>query len=81
MDEFALIREVVKNLGEVAQGRWVELGPGDDAAVIAQIDCQPIGIFGQKGQGCGPGMQGVEVVHHALLVYFKGANDILVEAF
>lgn len=36
MDEFALIREVVKNLGDRAQGRWVELGPGDDAAVIAQ---------------------------------------------
>lgn len=36
MDEFALIREVVKNLGDVAQGRWIELGPGDDAAVIAQ---------------------------------------------
>ena len=36
MDEFALIREVVKNLGEVAQGRWVDLGPGDDAALIAQ---------------------------------------------
>ena len=36
MDEFALIREVVKNLGDRAQGRWIDLGPGDDAAVIAQ---------------------------------------------
>jgi thiamine-monophosphate kinase len=36
VDEFALIREVVRNLGDRAQGRWVELGPGDDAAIIAQ---------------------------------------------
>jgi len=36
VDEFALIREVVQNLGDRAQGPWVELGPGDDAAVIAQ---------------------------------------------
>ena len=36
MDEFALIREVVNNLGDRAQGRWIALGPGDDAAVIDQ---------------------------------------------
>lgn len=36
MDEFSLIAEVVKQLGDQAQGRWVKLGPGDDAAVIEQ---------------------------------------------
>lgn len=36
MDEFALIREVVNKLGDRAQGRWIELGPGDDAAIINQ---------------------------------------------
>ena len=36
MDEFALIDEVVKQLGDRAQGGWVKLGPGDDAAVIQQ---------------------------------------------
>ena len=36
MDEFSLIEEVVKQLGDRAQGKWVDIGPGDDAAVIAQ---------------------------------------------
>ena len=36
MDEFALIREVVNNLSDRAAGRWIDLGPGDDAALIAQ---------------------------------------------
>lgn len=36
MDEFALIREVVTHLADRAQGPWVRLGPGDDAAVIEQ---------------------------------------------
>ena len=35
MDEFALIGKVVETLGPRAQGEWVVLGPGDDAAVIA----------------------------------------------
>jgi len=34
VDEFTLITELVKHLGSRAQGRWVQLGPGDDAAVI-----------------------------------------------
>ena len=34
MDEFALIDRIISQLGERAQGRWVSLGPGDDAAVI-----------------------------------------------
>ena len=36
MDEFALIREVVRHLADRAQGPWVTLGPGDDAAVMQQ---------------------------------------------
>ncbi|XOV83588.1 MAG: thiamine-phosphate kinase [bacterium] len=36
MDEFALIREVVRHLADRAQGPWVTLGPGDDAAVMRQ---------------------------------------------
>ena len=36
MDEFALIREVIANLGDRSQGPWVALGPGDDGAVIEQ---------------------------------------------
>ncbi len=36
MDEFALIREVVRHLADRAQGPWVALGPGDDAAVMRQ---------------------------------------------
>lgn len=36
MDEFALIREVVTQLGDRAKGRWIDVGPGDDAAVISQ---------------------------------------------
>ena len=34
MDEFSLIDEVVGALGAQAQGRWVSVGPGDDAAVV-----------------------------------------------
>ncbi|MCR9261844.1 MAG: thiamine-phosphate kinase [Pseudomonadaceae bacterium] len=36
MDEFALIREVVRHLADRAQGPWVAVGPGDDAAVMRQ---------------------------------------------
>ena len=36
MDEFSLIREVVAQLGDRARGPWVDLGPGDDSAVIQQ---------------------------------------------
>ena len=36
MDEFALIREMVRHLADRAQGPWVSLGPGDDAAVMLQ---------------------------------------------
>ncbi len=43
MDEFSLINTVVAQLGEQAQGRWVRLGPGDDAAVIEQSpDCEAV---------------------------------------
>ena len=35
MDEFALIDIIVEAMGDRAQGEWVRLGPGDDAAVIA----------------------------------------------
>ncbi len=35
MDEFALIDIIVDAMGDRAQGEWVHLGPGDDAAVIA----------------------------------------------
>lgn len=43
MDEFSLIDEVVRQLGEQAQGRWIVLGPGDDAAVITQSpDCEAV---------------------------------------
>ena len=43
MDEFALINEVVKGLGDQAAGRWIDLGPGDDAALIAQTPgCQHV---------------------------------------
>ena len=34
MDEFALIDIIVEAMGDRAQGEWVHLGPGDDAAVI-----------------------------------------------
>ena len=34
MDEFALIDIIVEAMGDRAQGEWVRLGPGDDAAVI-----------------------------------------------
>jgi len=36
VDEFALIDEIVAGLGDRAEGRWIALGPGDDAAVIDQ---------------------------------------------
>ena len=36
MDEFALIDAVLNQLGGRAQGAWVEVGPGDDAAVMRQ---------------------------------------------
>jgi thiamine-monophosphate kinase len=43
VDEFALIGEVVAQLGDRARGGWVAHGPGDDAAVIAQTpDCQAV---------------------------------------
>jgi thiamine-monophosphate kinase len=35
VDEFALIDIIVEAMGDRAQGEWVRLGPGDDAAVIA----------------------------------------------
>jgi thiamine-monophosphate kinase len=34
VDEFALIDIIVEAMGDRAQGEWVHLGPGDDAAVI-----------------------------------------------
>jgi thiamine-monophosphate kinase len=34
VDEFALIDIIVDAMGDRAQGEWVHLGPGDDAAVI-----------------------------------------------
>ena len=33
MAEFDLIRRIVEGLGEQTSGRWLQLGPGDDAAV------------------------------------------------
>jgi len=43
VDEFELIRVVVEHLGDRAQGPWITLGPGDDAAVIAQrVDHQAV---------------------------------------
>ena len=36
MGEFSLIADIVQSLGDRAAGRWVRLGPGDDAAVIHQ---------------------------------------------
>ncbi|MEM7100607.1 MAG: thiamine-phosphate kinase [Pseudomonadota bacterium] len=34
MSEFSLIADIVNELGARAQGRWVEVGPGDDSAVV-----------------------------------------------
>ncbi|NOX49302.1 MAG: thiamine-phosphate kinase, partial [Gammaproteobacteria bacterium] len=43
MDEFSLIDCIVSELGSQAKGPWIALGPGDDAAVIAQSPgCQTV---------------------------------------
>ena len=35
MNEFALIRAIVAELGEAGEAPWAQVGPGDDAAVLA----------------------------------------------